>query len=184
MRRLTFEELSGIHRELCSDGLATMAKKNHDYGGGNGDLFANFRSAEGLGMHPIVGVLLRINDKLMRVKTFCDKGQLLVKDEGVEDAIKDSINYLVLIAGMIREEKLNRVQPTTKEGTKPDAKTDTTKFIPPGPIVRFARAGDSIPDTATIVSLDPFSGKIGYIGDSVVASGVCDVQADVCSQTF
>jgi hypothetical protein len=79
-----------------------MMKKNHDYrGGDDNDPFANFRGSTSLGIQPILGILLRVQDKLMRIKTFEEKGELKVKGEGIDDALIDVINYMVLIRGMI-----------------------------------------------------------------------------------
>jgi len=80
-----------------------MQRKNHDYTSGSGDPFANFRGSEFLGIHPVLGMQLRQQDKMMRVKTFVEKGELLVKGESVLDAILDQINYLVLQYAYIQE---------------------------------------------------------------------------------
>jgi hypothetical protein len=81
-----------------------MKAKNHDYTGGD-DPFSNFRSSEQLGIHPVVGILLRMQDKIKRINTFATKGELKVKDESVNDAVEDIINYAILIKGMLSEKK-------------------------------------------------------------------------------
>jgi len=91
------------HTKLCDKARKIMEDKNHDYRGGSGDPFANFRGSTQFGINPVVGILLRMQDKMMRIKTFCEKGQLKVKGEGVEDAILDLINYSVLMKGIIDE---------------------------------------------------------------------------------
>ena len=93
------------HMALCTKAREIMAAKNHDYRGGSGDPFANFRGSVSLGVDPIVGILLRMQDKMMRIKTFVEKGTLRVKGEGVEDAILDMINYAILLDGLSREER-------------------------------------------------------------------------------
>jgi hypothetical protein len=93
-----------VHDELCSKAKKIMVAKNHDYRSGTDDPYANFRGSVALGINPITGILLRMQDKLCRIATFAEKGTLLVKGEGVEDAIKDVINYAVLIGGMIDAE--------------------------------------------------------------------------------
>ena len=93
------------HKALCDKARAIMESKNHDYRGGTGDPFANFRGSTSLGIQPIVGILLRVQDKMMRIKTFAEKGQLQVKGESVEDAILDIINYSILIDGLIQDAK-------------------------------------------------------------------------------
>jgi hypothetical protein len=39
----------------------------------------------------------------MRIKTFDEKGELKVENEGVEDALIDVQNYMDLIYGLIKE---------------------------------------------------------------------------------
>lgn len=94
-----------LHTELTEKARRIMKAKNHDYRGGTGDPFASFRGSTTFGIDPIVGILLRMQDKMMRIKTFAEKGQLQVKGEGVEDALLDIINYAVLVAGMVKEAK-------------------------------------------------------------------------------
>jgi len=90
---------------LHSKGREIMTKKNHDYRGGSGDPYANFRGSDNLGIHPIVGIMLRVQDKMMRIKTFVEKGELMVQDESIEDALVDVQNYMDLIYGLIKEGK-------------------------------------------------------------------------------
>jgi len=44
---------------------------------------------------------VRCLDKFKRVQTFIEKGELRVPNEGVDDALQDVVNYMVLLAGMI-----------------------------------------------------------------------------------
>lgn len=99
------EELYELHDEICAKGKALMERKNNDYRSGTGDPFKNFRGSSTFDVSPVRGILLRMQDKMCRIATFDEKGQLLVKDEGVEDAIVDIVNYAVLMAGLIREDK-------------------------------------------------------------------------------
>lgn len=114
---MTRERLFALHTELCGKGLEIMRAKNHDYTAG-GSLFSNFRASERRGVPGEMGLLLRVDDKLSRIQTFIQQGTLLVKGEGVEDAIVDVINYMVLLAGMI-EEKQEMVGVL---GTKPESR--------------------------------------------------------------
>jgi hypothetical protein len=107
---LTVERLFEIHKELNDQGVAIMEAKNHDYRGGTGDPLANFRDSEGLGVNPIVGIMLRMRDKMARVKTFVEKGTLLVKGESVRDSLIDIRNYAVLIAGFVDEIENERAE--------------------------------------------------------------------------
>lgn len=106
-RHMTNKELLDIHGELFVKAADIMRAKNADYTAGSGDCFANFRSSTFLGIHPVLGMIMRQMDKIMRVRTFVDKGELQVKNESVEDAILDQINYLVLMYAFIKEQEMN-----------------------------------------------------------------------------
>lgn len=99
-------QLLALHDDLCKSAKDLMTRKNHDYTSGSGDPFANFRGSSYLGIDPVLGVMLRMQDKMMRVRTFAEKGELKVKDEGVKDALVDLINYTVLMYGLIEDGKL------------------------------------------------------------------------------
>jgi len=89
--------------ELYTAGREIMMKKNHDYRGGSGDPYANFRGSTNLGIDPILGILLRVQDKIQRIRTFAAKGVLKVEGESVKDALIDTQNYMDLIWGLIKE---------------------------------------------------------------------------------
>lgn len=91
------------HDVLCRAGKEIMMKKNHDYTAGSGDPYANFRGSTYLDISVIRGILLRVQDKIMRIRTFDEKGQLQVAGESVTDALIDVINYMVLISGVIKD---------------------------------------------------------------------------------
>ena len=103
--------------ELHAKCKAIMAAKNHDYRGGSGDPYNNFRGSVSLGIDPIVGILLRVQDKLMRVRTFSDKGQLKVKGESIEDALIDVTNYMALIFGLVKEKQRGEDKEDTAKET-------------------------------------------------------------------
>ncbi len=80
--------------------------KNTDYSGGGGpgdDPLANFKGSEELGIDPGLGIILRMQDKFMRVKAFAKTGKLAVADEGVEDAMTDIANYALLYLALMGE---------------------------------------------------------------------------------
>ena len=70
-------------KKIQSEALALFEKKNADYG----DAFANFG---------IVGVLMRIQDKISRALSITDKGVNLVDDEGIKDTMIDLHNYAAM----------------------------------------------------------------------------------------
>ena len=93
----TFEELKDLTK-----------KKNNDYTGGkeHSNPFANFDEAEGFGIDPIIGLSLRIGDKMQRLRAFCNSGlSLETKGDTVADIFKDLIGYSTLALGMLERKK-------------------------------------------------------------------------------
>ena len=82
-----------------------LLQKNHDYSDED-DCFSNFRGAERYGVRPIVGVLMRHDDKTCRIQTWLNSGKLAVEGEGVEDALFDRIGYNCIALGLLHESKL------------------------------------------------------------------------------
>ena len=84
-----------------------MEVKNNDYTGGKeaDDVFANFRCSTILDVHPVTGILMRVMDKIQRIKTFTNDGQLSVTKETVDDACEDIINYAILAKAMLKQER-------------------------------------------------------------------------------
>lgn len=81
---------------------ALINKKNTDYSPGE-DPFANFRLSEEIGVDPIKGLYLRIQDKMQRFKAWAIAGELAVTNEGLEDVFRDFIGYSCLGLGMLKE---------------------------------------------------------------------------------
>lgn len=111
------KQLLALHKDTCAKCYDIMARKNNDYTGGEGatDALANFRSSEQFGTHPAIGLMLRMNDKLMRVKSFVADGKLRVSNESVFDACEDIINYAVLLKALLSEEMVAAVEPPADE---------------------------------------------------------------------
>jgi hypothetical protein len=101
------DRLLMFHEQICERGRDLMRQKNHDYAGRSGnDPFANFRRTEQMGVCTTEqGFLVRLTDKLSRLATFCEGGDLLVKDESVADTLVDVINYAVLFGAYLDEQK-------------------------------------------------------------------------------
>jgi len=102
------ERLLKIHEETCTKALEIMRQKNNDYCGGKNasskEALANFKAARILELHPVIGLLLRVQDKLMRIRSFVADGQLRVENESVEDACDDIVNYAILCKALLIEE--------------------------------------------------------------------------------
>lgn len=92
----TTSDLMRFVSEIYANGIVIINRKNQDYGDHkNADPFGNFRR------HGLKGFLVRIDDKLARLNTFCDSGKLAVMDESVMDTIIDAANYLAIMAAFI-----------------------------------------------------------------------------------
>ena len=79
-------------REIQKQGYELFVKKNIDYG----DSFAKYG---------IIGVLMRIEDKIQRAMTITYNGVNLVNDEGIKDTLLDLHNYAAM-ALMLLDEKI------------------------------------------------------------------------------
>ena len=83
------QALYTLHRDLSAASLELMQKKNHDYASED-DPYRNFRTFGEL------GILVRLSDKLARLRSWTENQKLAVADESVRDTVLDAINYLVL----------------------------------------------------------------------------------------
>lgn len=104
---MTLTELLQLHQETTDRCRRIMEQKNNDYTGGKeaDDVFANFRCSTILDVHPVTGIMMRVMDKIQRIKTFTNDGQLSVEGESVDDACEDIINYAILAKAMLRQER-------------------------------------------------------------------------------
>lgn len=94
--------------DIQTRALDLFARKNRDYG----DAFAKFG---------VIGVLMRIEDKIQRSLSITKNAVQLVKDERIEDTLLDLHNYAAM-ALMLLAEGLD-----TDTNTDTDTDTDTNK---------------------------------------------------------
>jgi hypothetical protein len=80
-------------KKIQTDALELFTKKNADYG----DAFAKFG---------VIGVLMRIEDKIQRSLSITKNGVNLVNDEGIRDTLLDLHNYAAM-ALMLLDENAN-----------------------------------------------------------------------------
>jgi hypothetical protein len=78
-------------KAVQAEGLELFKRKNADYG----DAFAKFG---------VIGVLMRIEDKIQRSISITSKGVNLVDDETIKDTLIDLHNYAAM-AIMLLEKK-------------------------------------------------------------------------------
>lgn len=76
-------------------------QKRADYGSDT-DPFANVRASQEFGVAPWIGALIRLNDKVTRLKTFAMKGEL--QNESAEDSMMDIAVYALIGLLLYREE--------------------------------------------------------------------------------
>lgn len=81
------EQLKTIQNEA----LELFIKKNADYG----DAFAKYG---------VIGVLMRIQDKLQRAVSITKNGVNLVKDEKINDTLLDLHNYAAMALMLLNED--------------------------------------------------------------------------------
>lgn len=79
------------YKTVQDEALKLFSKKNNDYG----DAFATYG---------VVGVLVRIGDKISRLSNINKKGIQLVDDESIRDTLIDLHNYSAM-AIMLMDEK-------------------------------------------------------------------------------
>lgn len=88
--------------------LALHLFKGADYGE-LGDPFANIRASQDFGITPWIGAMVRLNDKVHRIKSLIANRQL--RNEPLTDSLQDIAVY-ALIALILYEEGANCLTPT------------------------------------------------------------------------
>lgn len=78
-------------KTIQNNALNLFIKKNTDYG----DAFANYG---------VIGVLMRIQDKLQRAVSITKNGINLVNDEGIQDTLLDLHNYAAMALMLLNEQ--------------------------------------------------------------------------------
>jgi|SRR5882757_1858095 len=102
---MTKTEYFEYAKDFFNQCIETSKAKNADYTGGSPDPFSNFTSVEVLGIKTEVGFITRMFDKMKRISSFVQNGELQVKDESVIDTLQDLANYSALLAGYIQSQK-------------------------------------------------------------------------------
>lgn len=124
------QELFDAHADLTRDALSLMRLKNRDYGE-NDDPFRNFRR------WGLLGILVRLGDKLARLETFVQTGTLAVQSENVHDCVLDIINYAVLFEGYHVDSRRGRTGDSEIAGSTRPADQELISRI------AHSRAGDA-----------------------------------------
>ena len=77
-------------KKIQNNALELFRKKNIDYG----DAFAKYG---------VIGVLMRIEDKIQRSLSITNNGVNLVNDEGIKDTLLDLHNYAAMALMLLNE---------------------------------------------------------------------------------
>jgi hypothetical protein len=86
------EDCSKIFRSC----VELISKKNNDYSGGG--KFEGFLLSSNIsGVDVVPSLMVRLGDKIGRLKSLLGDNYQLVKEESIEDTIKDAINYLAIL---------------------------------------------------------------------------------------
>jgi len=85
---------------MFEDDLALLKKKGADYSG-TVDAMANFRD------FGFFGIVVRLNDKMARLRTLAHGGASMVNNESIIDTLRDLRNYSYLAQIMYVEENKN-----------------------------------------------------------------------------
>jgi len=78
-------------KSVQSNALEIFTKKNIDYG----DAFAKYG---------VIGVLMRIEDKIQRTMSITKNGVTIVNDESIRDTLLDLHNYAAMAIMLLDEE--------------------------------------------------------------------------------
>jgi hypothetical protein len=81
-------------KDIQNIALELFARKNTDYG----DAFAKFG---------VIGVLMRIEDKIQRSLSITRNGINLVNDEGIKDTLLDLHNYAAMALMLINDNNVD-----------------------------------------------------------------------------
>ena len=79
--------------------------KNAGYSGENTDRWANFRMAKGFGVTALVGCLVRMSDKYVRIQNLLAKPENDQVGERITDTLMDLASYALIAICLYREER-------------------------------------------------------------------------------
>jgi len=104
MTNLTTKQFLKRLKELHNEALEITKNKNADYAGID-DPFKNFKIVEELGITSVEeGIMTRMCDKMSRISTLLKK-KANVKDESIQDSLKDLSNYSLILSVYLENKK-------------------------------------------------------------------------------
>ncbi len=105
---------------INNEGLELFKRKNADYG----DAFANYG---------VIGVLVRMGDKISRLQSITSKNISLVDSESLRDTLIDLHNYSAMAIMLLDQDKTN-IQTQRQTQTQTQTQTQIPTPPPPSPI--------------------------------------------------
>lgn len=75
------------HRTICTQLNNTFVKKNTDYGNSFGESYEEWG---------LVAAVVRMDDKMRRLKQLTKGNEAQVKDESIRDTLMDMANYAIM----------------------------------------------------------------------------------------
>jgi muconolactone delta-isomerase len=117
-------------QSIQSEGLELFKRKNQDYG----DAFANYG---------VIGVLVRMGDKIARLQSISTKSVSLVDSESLRDTLIDLHNYSAMAIMLLDEDDMKKMRQQLdilkqREFVDQDLDTETRHPNPPPPTPRQA----------------------------------------------
>jgi len=113
-------------RLVQNEGLELFKRKNQDYG----DAFANYG---------VVGVLVRMGDKIARAQSISTKSVSLVNSESLRDTLIDLHNYSAMAIMLLDEDEKEKEKEKEKEEEKEEKSQEKIHILmPPPPTPRQA----------------------------------------------
>lgn len=90
--------------DTFKDAHSIVEAKNRDYAGKTGeDAFANFKFGSLLGIGVEKSILSRVVDKIARLNSIIESGEVAVKSDSISDSIRDCCNYLAIMKAYVDE---------------------------------------------------------------------------------
>lgn len=105
---MSSEDKVNMFQDIVDEMTNIYVDKNHDYGDSVHDTYERY------GM---TSFLVRMEDKINRIKTLTEGETIKVKDEKIEDTLKDLANYAILAIMEMRREKMKMVSPDDCNGS-------------------------------------------------------------------
>ena len=103
MKRMNQDDALALQRHIIEHAMSILHGKRRDYSGTE-DPFRNLRSSEVHGVEPWRGTLVRLQDKLSRVRSIMEAGGDMQVKESLLDTFADVINYTCIAAGLVWEQ--------------------------------------------------------------------------------